>query len=479
MADKKLKLKKNNKSKKSYDNKLITWISVGLGAFVAIVVAIVLIITLTTGYVAKVDGLKIYDYEYRYFLQNAMYKLQDEEYKEPDNFDEMTDEEKDAAYKAFWTDERKAEAAKNALEDARQFKAQYRLAVAAGHKLSSEEKTNLKSNITSYYNQYMSYGYSEEMVEAYFLGGMKLSDYKDYAIMQSTIEKYKEDLKKDMSPKDEELKAIYDEKPDDYRTIGIRQFQIDVGVEKPTDDKASDYQTKLDKYNEAYKKALDAAKEVMDAYNSGKTMNTYKKDKDGNYILNDKGEKTVDRENLSFIDYIKAESDDPNSSKEGGLSQINNVSPSTIEEITDYALSMIWNEDRTQIIKKEADKEEDKNTETDKEVKDEPQAQDAETDKEADKTDEKKDVMTKLEIIETQTAIFVVRAESITDYENSTESEKGAADSIKDRIKAEWLEDKAVEKLKAMVNEKGDAYKVESKKEEDIKAINDSIFSKL
>ena len=140
---------------------------------------------------------------------------------------------------------------------------------------------------------------------------------------------------------------------------------------------------------------------------------------------------------------------------------------------------MIWNEDRTQIIKKEADKEEDKNTETDKEVKDEPQVQDAETDKEADKTDEKKDVMTKLEIIETETAIFVVRAESITDYENSTESEKGAADSIKDRIKAEWLEDKAVEKLKAMVNEKGDAYKVESKKEEDIKAINDSIFSKL
>lgn len=478
MADKKLKLKKNNKNKKNYDNKLITWISVGLGAFVAVVVAIVLIITLTTGYVAKVDGLKIYDYEYRYFLQNAMYKLQDEEYKEPDNFDEMTDEEKDESYKSFWTDERKAEAAKNALEDARQFKAQYRLAVEAGHKLSSEEKTNLKSNITSYYNQYMSYGYSEEMVEAYFLGGMKLSDYKDYSILQATIEKYKAALKEKMNPTDAELKAIYDENPDDYRTIGVRQFQIDVGVEKPTDEKASDYQTKLDKYNEAYKKALEAAKEVMDTYNAGKTMNTYKKDKDGNYVLNDKGEKTVDRENLSFIDYIKAESDDPNSSKEGGLSQINNISPSTIDEITDYALSMIWNEDRTQIIKKEADKD----TEADKEVKDEPQAQDAETDKDAEKEDDKKEensVMTELEIIETQTAIFVVRAESITDYENSTESEKGAADSIKDRIKAEWLEEKAVEKLEALVNEKGDAYKVESKKEEDIKAINDSIFSKI
>ena len=40
-------------------------------------------------------------------------------------------------------------------------------------------------------------------------------------------------------------------------------------------------------------------------------------------------------------------------------------------------------------------------------------------------------------------------------------------------------EEKAVEKLEALVNEKGDAYKVESKKEEDIKAINDSIFSKI
>ena len=82
----------------------------------------------------------------------------------------------------------------------------------------------------------------------------------------------------------------------------------------------------------------------------------------------------------------------------------------TIEEITDYALSMIWNEDRTQIIKKETEKEEDKDAEKDTEVKDEPQAQDAETDKEADKETDKKDentVMTKLELIETETAIFV------------------------------------------------------------------------
>ena len=51
---------KSKKNKKSYDNKVITWISVGLAAFVIVVVAIVLIVTLTTGYVAKVDGLKIF-----------------------------------------------------------------------------------------------------------------------------------------------------------------------------------------------------------------------------------------------------------------------------------------------------------------------------------------------------------------------------------------------------------------------------------
>ena len=173
MADKKLN-KKNKKNKKSYDNKLITWISVCLGAFVAVVVAIVLIITLTTGYVAKVDGLKIYGYEYLYFLQQSMYDMQEEDFEKPEEFDEMTTEEQEKLYKDFWTDDRKAAAADDALDAARQFKAQYRLAREKGYKLSSEEKNNLKTNITQYYNQYISYGYSEELVESYFLGGIKL-----------------------------------------------------------------------------------------------------------------------------------------------------------------------------------------------------------------------------------------------------------------------------------------------------------------
>ena len=293
---------------------------------------------------------------------------------------------------------------------------------------------------------------------------MKLSEYKDFAIIQSTIEKYKTDLKNEMNPSDAELRAIYDENPDDYRKIGVRSFQIDVGVEKPTDDKAQDYQTKLDEYNKAYEEAKKYAQEIVDAYNSGKTMSTYKKNDKGEFILDKDGNKTVDQENLSFIDYIKAESDDSSSSSSGGLSEINNAQPSTIEEITDYALSMIWNADRSKIIKKAT------------EESGKPEAQDAE---EKEETKEENTVMTKLEIIETQTAIFVVRAESITDYENSKESEEGAADSIKDQIEAKWKEDKAVEKLEALVNEKGDEYKVTSKKEDYLKELNDSVFSTM
>lgn len=476
MADKKIN-KKNKKNKKSYDNKLITWISVALGAFVAIVIAIVLIITITTGYVAKVDGLKIYDYEYLYFLQQAMYEIQ-EDLEKPEEFDEMTDEEQEAVYKEFWTAERKAQAADDAMELARQFKGQYRLARAAGYKLNSDEKTNLKTNIDQYYQQYISYGYSEELVEAYFLGGMKLSEYKDFAILQSTIEKYKEDIKTDLNPTDAELKAIYDENPDDYRTIGIRSFQIDVGVEKPTDESAADYQTKLDKYKAAYDEAKKYAEEIISTYNSGKTMNTYKKNDKGEFILDSEGNKTIEQENLSFIDYIKSESDDSSSSTSGGLSEISNANPSTIEEITDYALSMIWNEDRTKIIKKPATEETE--TETETETEGEPEVQDVEGNEEDKKEDkEENTVMTELEMIETQTAIFVVRAESITDYENSKESEEGAKDSIKDQIEAEWKEDKAVEKLEALVNEKGDEYKIKSKKEDLIKELNETAFKGL
>ena len=466
--------KTSKKNKKSYDNNLIKWISIGLGAFVAIVIAIVVIITVTTGYVAKVDGLKIYDYEYVFFLQNAMYEEQEENFEEPEGYSDMTTEAQEAAIKEFWTDERKNKCAEAALEDARQFKAQYRLARAAGYKLTSEEKTNLKTNINSYYNTYLNYGYSEEMIEAYFLGGMTLSEYKDFAIIQSTIELYKTAIKEGLAPTEEELRAIYDENPDDYRTVGIRQFTVAVDATKPTDEEADDYQTKLDAYNDAYAKALEYAQEIADTYNAGNKMSTYKLDDEGNYELDEDGNKVVDQADLSFEDYIKAESDDSTSSSTGGLSEINNNNKGSVDEITDYALSMIWNEDRTKIIKKDAEGTENNDSE-DSGV--EAQAEDATEDTEGE--EEENTVMTQLEIIETETAIYVVRAESITDYESSVESAEGAEDSIKDQIKSEWLEEKAVEDLENKVNAKGDEYKITSKKEDEIKELNESLFSTI
>lgn len=452
---------KVKKSKKSYDNKVITWISIGLAAFIAVVVAIVLIITLTTGYVAKVDGLKIYDYEYIYFLQSAMYTEYSENFEEPEGFDDLSTEEQDALTKEFWTDERKNSCAEAALEDTRQFKAQYRLARNAGYRLTSDEKATLKNNITSMYNQYLTYGYTEEMVQSYILGGMTLSQYKDFAIIQSTIEKYKEAIKQNYNPTEEELRAIYDENPDDYRTIGVRQFKIDIDATKPTDEEADDYQTKLDEYNEAYAEALEYAKEIADTYNSGNTMSTYKKDEDGNYELDEDGNRIVDSADLSFEDYVTNESDDSNSSSTGGLSEINNLNKSSVDEITDYALSMVWNEDRTKIVKKDQA---------------EQQAEEAAEDE---SEDEEESVMTDLEIIETETAIYVVRAESITDYDNSVESEEGAADSIKDTIKSEWLEDKAVEELETQVNDAGDKYKITGRKDEEISELNEVLFSTI
>lgn len=452
---------KVKKSKKSYDNKVITWISIGLAAFIVVVVAIVLIITLTTGYVAKVDGLKIYDYEYIYFLQSAMYTEYSENFEEPEGFDDLSTEEQDALTKEFWTDERKNSCAEAALEDTRQFKAQYRLARNAGYRLTSDEKATLKNNITSMYNQYLTYGYTEEMVQSYILGGMTLSQYKDFAIIQSTIEKYKEAIKQNYNPTEEELRAIYDENPDDYRTIGVRQFKIDIDATKPTDEEADDYQTKLDEYNEAYAEALEYAKEIADTYNSGNTMSTYKKDEDENYELDEDGNRIVDSADLSFEDYVTNESDDSNSSSTGGLSEINNLNKSSVDEITDYALSMVWNEDRTKIVKKDQA---------------EQQAEEAAEDE---SEDEEESVMTDLEIIETETAIYVVRAESITDYDNSVESEEGAADSIKDTIKSEWLEDKAVEELETQVNDAGDKYKITGRKDEEISELNEVLFSTI
>ncbi len=460
-TNKKLGVKKN---KKSYDTKIIKWIAGGLAAFVAIVVAIVVILTYTKSYVAKVDGLKIYDHEYTYFLQNAVYTEQQENFEEPEGYDDMTDSEKYEVFKAFWTEDRKNKCIEDALEDARQFKAQYRLAVDAGFKISGDREDEIKDNIDSTYTTYLNSGISKEQITSYLFAGMSRSDYKDFVIMQATVESYKDELKKAYDTSDEVLRAIYDEKPDEYRTVGVRSFKIDIDEKKPTGENED-----MSKYEAAKEAALKKAEEIRDTYNSGKLMSTYK----------DEDKTEIDQKNLTFENYIKAASDDDNSSKTGGLEQINELNKSAVDEITEYALSMQWNEDRTKIVKT-GETAEDGAKSTDSEDKDEEDkaGNDEDADEDADEGEdtEEASVMTDLEIIETDDAIYVVRAESITDFDNSTESSEGAADSIKDKIKTQYLADKAKEEIEQKVNDSGSKYNLGSRKEDLISDLSSEVF---
>lgn len=485
-------MKKNQKKKGTYDNKIIMWISIGLAVFVALIIGVYFIITATTGFIGKVDGYKIYDYEYQYYLETALSKEYSENYEEPENADDMSKEELAAHYDAFWTEERKAECAKKALDEVRKFKAMYSLAVKNGYKLNSTERANIKSQVDSYYNLYLNYGYSSEMILQYFFFGMSLSEYKDYAVQQSAIEKYKVDLKEKYEATEDDLRAIYDEDPDYYRSVSIRYLQINK-PKKPSvpkdssgneikpdttvaDDKAKydDYLKDLEKYEKDLEEAKTFAEAVMAAYNAGKSYT----------VKDDKGKET---EYKTFADIVKGESDDKNSSSNSGLYEVNSES-TLAEELVDFALSMQWNEDRTQIIKVEKeddeDKEEDKDSEDKEEESNEPAGQsdgeDATEGGEATE-DEKPEVvieapMTALEIIETDGAFYVIRAEDIEDFDNSKESKEGAKDSIKDVIEAEWLEDEAVKELEQMVANAGSKFDITGKKQDKIDEILKGMF---
>ena len=84
--------------------------------------------------------------------------------------------------------------------------------------------------------------------------------------------------------------------------------------------------------------------------------------------------------------------------------------------------------------------------------------------------------MTALEIIETDGAFYVIRAEDIEDFDNSKESKEGAKDSIKDVIEAEWLEDEAVKELEQMVANAGSKFDVTGKKQDKMDEILKGMF---
>ncbi len=467
---------KAKKKKGTYDNKILLWIIVGLAALVAIIVTLAIVITVTGNYVAKVGGKKIYTYEYNYFLREAVseeYQANFDSFK-PENYDDMSEEEQNKVFEDFFTEERRKTCETNALEKARVFKAEYKIAEENGFKLNAGERSQMKASIDSYIAMYMNYGYSQEYA-VYLMtqGAMKLSEYKDFMILQSAIERYKSSLKEDIDVTDAEIRAKYDEEPDDYRTLTARVFKFalpvkptvpkdDSGKENPDDEK---YKKDLEDYNAQIENFRKLAAEMKEAFDADNTFTLY--DYDMVTFTPNKDEEGKDKikaEKATFSELCTSQSSWASASSNKGVVTVNNSNSSNVTEIDDFVLRVQWNDKRDGFVvgpEKEKEKEED-------ETSTGGSSSDAET-------TEKQVKSVKplaIEIIETKnddgdvTGLYMVRVEDINDIDS--DAAEGSADglnTVKSTIKTTILEDKAVAELEAKVEAGGSKYALKSIKD--------------
>ncbi len=459
---------KMKKKKGSYDNRFILILTIALSAVVALVTIIAVWVTLSTNYVAKVGGEKIYTYEFDYFLQEALSDIQTKGKESfPEGFDDMSDEEKAEIYLKFWTtpDENgvlpETKAVDQAMEKARIFKASYLLAKKNGCELTSEEKANTKSTIDYYINYYYQYYSSQSSSVTYedvvkmYCGNMTLKEYKNFALQNTAISKYKEKLKEKYDVSDEELRKIYDEDPDSYRELSIRKLFFAMPVD--SDDKP------LETDSDEYKAILERAQKIVETLNKGEKYTELLYDEDGNVVKDDDGNDKYWAKDADFVELIKSQSDESGVSSSGGLSTVNGKTTSLPEELLKYILGYQWNDDRTAIVNDkvpgEKDDDEDKEDESSGDenkgedsasssTSDENKNEDDKDDKEdGDKEEDEKDYSTQLVLVETEKGIYIVRCENIEDFDNSEDSEEGAKDSIKNTILATRMEEMATEEL--------------------------------
>ena len=226
-------VKKKKKKGSRDNNKLIVILAVAL-AVIVVGVSLLSVLLFTTGnYVAKLNGQKLYNYEYTYYLNQQISEMQNG-VEVPEGADEETSRQ---AYVDFYTtqDENGQYALDRckdqALEELRLFKTSYQLACKAGYELTDEQKDNSESYvdymINYYYSMYSSYGsttVSYDDVVRMVCGDMTVKQYKDYTIQVATIEKYKEAMKEEYDITEEELRAVYDENVDTYRKVTIQKF---------------------------------------------------------------------------------------------------------------------------------------------------------------------------------------------------------------------------------------------------------------
>ena len=286
MAKSKAKNLKKKKKVSTYDDKLIKIIAASVVGVVAILVAIMGIVSYNNSYVCKVGGKRVMTYEYKNFLGVVMEEMQSEHedsLKEGEEFDAIK----------FWTDEKIAEAKKEALKDACDWKANYLLAKKAGYGMNIFERNDyyaeLDVQLQNTYGYFLQqYGMNQNSFSyndfiSYMTNGMDLSQYRKYALQDRVISDYENALKEKYSVSDTEIKDKYTEEEDTFRKVVLNSYAITLpeipDVPAVPKDLEGEY-TKLEDLDEESDKYIDDLKAYVEKVEKDVEDEKFVKDSD-------------------------------------------------------------------------------------------------------------------------------------------------------------------------------------------------------
>lgn len=449
--------------------KKIMFITAIIIAVVASFFVIRLYIKSSKNYIGKIENTKIYTYEFKYYFYNALSDFElGIEY--PDN---VTQDQKNDIRSTFWTTKNSDGktpvdiAMDIALEEVQLYKASYVISKKAGYALSSSEqktvKTSVDATIQNYYDYYQEqeekYGtsYTYEQIKNIVCGMLPVDQYKEISIKQSAIEAYKEKvLKASYDLLESDLRNKYEEDVNAYRTVEIRTLQYNKLIEptKPTKNDGSEinindsdfeqykniYENYVIEHNEYLIKQQNLINKVNSICTQINSTGTYTEQA----IDEETGTVYYKYQNSDFVTLVNSESDETDVSTTAGLFEVTSETEHEISEITNFAKTAIYNDNRTKIT-----------SEYNGQI--------------IGPSVKQGSIASQVVLIEKESKYYIVRVENIIDFDNSVESEPDAADSIKDIIKKNLIEEMAVEDLKELA--KDTKYQINEKKENTIEEI--------
>lgn len=213
-------LKKKKKKSVSSDNTLIVSVIVFLTILVVAVTVIAVYLSDAGSYVGRVNGQKIYTYEYQTFLDKAM----NDQFSIMPRADANTNPPIEEIQKYFTTADENSKtpydkAKEAAMLLAKNFKASVIMAKNAKVSLTNDEKLQYTNYIDQSIAQYTQQGMSATAIT----GGLSTKDYKLFALDNAQVEKYKKDkIVPTFNPTDDELSKYYTESEDLYRTLSVK-----------------------------------------------------------------------------------------------------------------------------------------------------------------------------------------------------------------------------------------------------------------